>query len=151
MKSTFLTKVFLVFGKIANANAGKNLEKSAKAATTYVVNYEFCSSCLSEEENEWKETLEEVHTYAQLKKDPRADLPSAFTICSSVMTTYRRRQMLFNLLGNDGNKWLGSAFQVVDDETSFYHGGWAKVKLPPVFAHQWVKSCMSVNSESGHL
>ena len=118
---------------------------------TYVVNHEFCSSCLSEEENEWKETLEEVHTYAQLKKDHRADLPSSFTVCSGAMTTYGRKQMLFNLSGKKGNKWLGPFMQVGEDKTSFYHGEWAKVKLPPVFAHQWVRSCMAVNSESGLL
>ena len=122
MKSTFLTKVFLVFGKIVNANAGKNFENSskiAKAATTYVVNYEFCSSCLTEEEMEEKGTLEEVHTYAELKNDPRADLPSSFTICSGAMTTYGTNgQMFFNLLGNDRYKWLGS-MMIYDDETSY--------------------------------
>ena len=51
--------------------------------TTYVVNYEPC-----EEDYKGKGTLEEVHTYAELKNDPRDDLPSSFTICSSVMTTY---------------------------------------------------------------
>ena len=97
-------------------------------------------------------TLGEVHTYAQLKKDPRADLPSSFTICSSVMTTYETYgQMLFNLLGDDGNSWLEVFLQVGDNETSFYHGKRTKVKLPPVFVHQWVRSCMAVNSESGLL
>ena len=71
------------------------------------------------------------------------------------MTTYGRRQTLFTLLGKDGNKWLASFLQV-DDNTSFYwkwklSGRWVDVKLPPVFAHQWVRSCMAVNSESGLL
>ena len=90
-------------------------------------------------------------TYAELKLDPLADLPSLFTICSSVMTTYGSKQMFFSLLGKDGNTWLGSFLQVDDQHTSFYHGGWVEVKLPPVFAHQWVRSCMAVNSESGLL
>ena len=153
MESTFLTIVFLLFDTTVNADQGENSQRNssmAKAATAYVVNLEFCSSCLSEEDKEYKETVGEVHTYAALKNDLRADLPSSFTICSSVMTTYGSQQILFNLLGNDGNKWLGTFLQV-DDEVSLYHGEWAKAKLPPVFAHQWVRSCMAVNSESGLL
>ena len=158
MKSTFLTIVVLVFDMTVSADEETRISKIehrsiAKASTTYVVKLEFCSSCLSEEENEWKETLGEVHTYAELKSDPLAHLPSSFTICSSVMTTYGRLQTLFTLLGKDRNKWLASFLQV-DDETSFYwkwesSGWWVDVKLPPVFAHQWVRSCMAVNSESG--
>ena len=151
MKSTFLTILFLVFDKIGNTNALTNFEKGSKIAkvgvTTYVVNHEI------EKEEDDKDTLEEVHTYAQFKRDPRANLPSSFTICSSVMTTYyknKQMQVFFNLLGNDGNRWLGS-FLYVDKETSFYHLKLTDVKLLPVFAHQWVRSCMAVDSDSGLL
>ena len=163
-KSTFLTIVFLVIDTAVNTDKVKNLERSskikdqsrtparsiAKTDSTYVVNHEFCFICLSAEDLEEKDTLEEVHTYARLKNDPRADLPSSFTICSSVMTTYGSMQRLFNLLGNDGNSWLES-FLSVDVKTSFNHWNMAKGKLPPVFAYQWVRSCMAVNSESGLL
>ena len=97
MKFTFLAIVFLAFHAAVNVFESWNLElrsskiesgSISKEANTYVVNHEFCSSCLSKEENEKKETLEEVHTYAELKNNPRADLPSSFTICSSTMTTY---------------------------------------------------------------
>ena len=94
--------------------------------------------------------MEEVHTYAELKRDPRADLPSSFTICSNVMTTYGSEQTFFTLLGKDGNKWL-TPFLMVADRTSFSYVKWAGVKLPPVFAHQWVRSCIAVNTESGLL
>ena len=96
MKFTLLTIVLLVFITV-NADTVKHTGGSSKiepqsiekaANTSYVVNHEFCYSCLSEEENEEKESLEEVPTYAQLERDPLADLPSSFTICSSVMTTY---------------------------------------------------------------
>ena len=140
-----MTAVLLVFLVLyATADEVKNLRRSskiegssriAKTATSYVVNHEFCITCLSDENLEEKETLEEVHTYAQLKNDPRADLPMSFTICSSVMATYVELQKLFNLLGNDGNVWLES-FLMVDDKTSFSHWRWSVVKLPPVFAHQ---------------
>ena len=104
---------------LVNADEVNNIGRTSKAAKTYVVNHEFCSCCLSEGDYEHKETLGEVHTYAQLEQDSYADLPPSFTICSSVMTTYGSKQMLFNLLGNDGNKWLGS-FLKVDNETSFF-------------------------------
>ena len=81
MKSIFLTIVILVY----DATVKSDVVNNSKAATTNVVNHEFCSSCLSEEENEWKDTLEEVQVYAELKNDPHADFPSSFTICSSVM------------------------------------------------------------------
>ena len=101
MKSTLLTIVLLVFVTV-KADTVKHTGGSSKiepqsiekaANTSYVVNHEFCYSCLSEEENEEKESLEEVPTYAQLERDPRADLPSSFTICSSVMTTYGSLQI----------------------------------------------------------
>ena len=116
-------------------------------AKAYVVNHEFCSACLSEEE---KETLEEVHTFAQLKTDPCANLPLSFMICSSVMTTSGFLQIFFNMVGKDGNKWF-VPFLTVLDKTSFNYWSWANVTLPPVFAHQWTRSCMSVHSESGLL
>ena len=115
--------VFLAFHTKVNTFEKWNLETRSskiesasisKADKTYVVNHEFCSSCLSEEENENKETLEELHTYAELKNDPRADLPSSFTICSNVMTTYGSEQTFFTLLGKDGNKWLTPFLMVAD-------------------------------------
>ena len=54
---------------------------------TNVVNHAYCDSSLSEEDKTSKKTLEEVHTYAELKHDPRASLPDTFTICSAIMTT----------------------------------------------------------------
>ena len=114
MKQIFLAIVFIVFDLTVEADEVKNLRRSskiegssriAKTATRYVVNHEFCITCLSDENLEEKETLEEVHTYAKLENDPRADLPMSFTICSSVMATYVQLQKLFNLLGKDGNVW----------------------------------------------
>ena len=39
----------------------------------------------------------------------------------------------------------------VDGKTSFFHSKVPNVKLPPVFAHQWVRTCIAVNSESNLL
>ena len=157
MKSIFLTIIFLAFDMTVETEKEKSASinskighRIAKTATNHVVNHEFCLACLSEDEKKWKENLKDVHTYAELKNDHRADLPSSFTICSSVMTTYGSKQILFNVLGNDGNSWLES-FLTVDDKTSFMFWKSADVRLAPVFAHQWVRSCMAVNSESGIL
>ena len=133
IKSIFQITFVILCDTTVNADEANNLGKSSRstskpANTTYVVNLELCSSCLSEEEKEVKETFEEVPTYAELKLDPLADLPSLFTICSSVMTTYGSKQMFFNLLGKDRNTCLGSFLQVDDQQTSFYHGGWVEVK-----------------------
>ena len=46
---------------------------------TKVVNHAFCDSHIPEEDKMGKKTLEEVHTYAELKLDPRASLPDSFS------------------------------------------------------------------------
>merc|ERR1711963_253272 len=102
MKSGIYTSILLaVFPPVmAVAMEGTSIAEKNK---TYVVNLEFCRSCLIEEEKESKKTYKEVNTYAELKHDPRGDLPAAFTICSSAMTTYGWAKLLFNILGKDGN------------------------------------------------
>ena len=52
-----------------------------------VVSHAFCESSVADEDNVGKKTLEEVHTYAELKNDPRASLPDSFSIYSTIMTT----------------------------------------------------------------
>ena len=103
-----LSLLLLVFATIAldEVEATKKRLDEAKSiaeAKTYTINYEFCLSCLSSEEKEGRDTLEEVYAYALLKKDPTGNLPPSFTICSSSMTTYGSYQIIFSLLGKDGN------------------------------------------------
>ena len=52
-----------------------------------VVSHAFCESSLPAEDKMGKETLDEIHTYAELKHDPRASLPDSFTICSTISVT----------------------------------------------------------------
>ena len=131
MKSSFLSIIFfvLVLETTVNAEKLKNSRNSSKdvklnnaKSRTSVINHEFSQSFLSEEDVEEKVTLQEVHTYAELKKDPRADLPPSFTICSRVMSTYGGQQIFFSILGENGNRWLGFYMSVKDKTTSFYHG-----------------------------
>ena len=130
--------------------------RSKRSTKTDVVSHEFCYSCMSEEENEQKITLKEVHTYAELKHDPQASLPPSFTICSTVMTTYAtdQYQMFFILLGEDGNQWLHAAIASDTSDamsTIFFHWDYANGTIPRIFPHQWVRGCMAVNTKSGLL
>ena len=161
MQLVFVTLICFAFYKSSKAVEEKTWSKSlmdgqttgstssTKMLTTYVINHEICISC-EEDDGEGKDTFEEVPTYAKLKRDPRANLPSAFTICSSVMTTYGKAQTFFNLLGQDRNVWLASLLNV-DDKTEFFYWRSAIGTIAPVFPYQWVKSCMAVDAQSGFL
>ena len=143
--------LLLVLSSKATANQITNVKQRNIERTVSVVNLEFCMSCLSAEEREYKETYKEVSTYAELKQDPIADLPPAFTICSSTMTTYGKTQMFFNILGEDGNSWLQPTFNTRNEKAIFLHKNVVDIKLPQIFAHQWVRSCAAINSELGLL
>ena len=52
---------------------------------TNVVSLTFCETRLPAKDKMGKKTLAEVHTYAELKHDPRASLPRVFAVCSTVM------------------------------------------------------------------
>ena len=45
-----------------------------------LINHEVCQSCPTEGVS----SLKDVHTYSELKNDPRASLPPSFTICVSI-------------------------------------------------------------------
>ena len=58
---------------------GDKVMKREEGTRTTVIRHERCLSCLTEEEREVaeesKETLENVHTFAEMGQDPRASLP----------------------------------------------------------------------------
>ena len=54
---------------------------------THVVNHSFCEASLPAEDLEGKKTLEEVHSYAELKLDLCSNLTKSFTICSTIKVT----------------------------------------------------------------
>ena len=168
MKTTVLSLIILILSSAVRADEGLQSKgnvsrvefrsKYEKPSNTYVVNYEVDQDHpLSSKKKFKKRPLNKIPTHAQLIRDPRADLPSAFSICSSVMTTHGivsanvAWQMFFNLLGKDGTVWLRSLLSVAKTATSFLHVHWAEVKLPLVFPNQWVRSCMAINAETGFL
>ena len=76
---------------------------------TNVINLSFCESMLPAKDRMGKKTLEEVHSYAQLKLDPTAALPQSFTICSTIMTTGCQSYewpVFVNMLDNNGSQFL---------------------------------------------
>ena len=68
-----------------SSNAQQQMTQSGSLAK--VVNHEFLPSSLSVEDKNDKKRLKELHTYAELKDDPRSSLPASFTICSTAATT----------------------------------------------------------------
>ena len=126
---------------------------------TNVVNLAYCESSLPSEDKMDKSTLEEVHTYAELKHDPRASLPDSFTICSTIMTTGSSSDLpfpaFFTILDNGRAQFLApiSVHGLEVSSLKIYHlkGASAEVvgKIPPMFPNQWTRSCMAINTTSG--
>ena len=143
-----------------NSNEVIQQRRSRRAASktvTNVVSHEFCQSSLAEEDKIGKKTLEEVHTFAKLKNDPRASLPDSFSICSAIMTTNCQQYWptFFSILDNNRIQFMAplrnrasieSLFVIAySQETSEMANG----KLPPMFPNQWFRSCLAVNTTSG--
>ena len=65
--------------------------------STDVVNIAFCEADLPPGDKMGKKTLEEVHSYAELKDDPRASLPDSFTVCSDICLPYFLKGVFFTI------------------------------------------------------
>ena len=105
-----------------------------------------------------KNSLKEVHTYAELKHDPRASLPDRFTICSTIMIPNclsRAWPTFFAVLSNNRTQILspiGSPASIVTHLKILYLQGaseQANGKIPPIFPNKWTRSCMAINTKSG--
>ena len=138
------------------ANLGKT--RATKNTFTDVVNNAFCESNLSPEDKMGKKTLEEVHSYAELKHDPRASLPDSFTVCSTVRTTGCQSYYwpkFFHILDNNRGQFLvpGLNHGSIDSRLSLnFHENSSPLlfgKVLPLFPSQWMRSCMAVNTTSG--
>ena len=159
MTSFLVVVSFFLFGFSALVDAQKNEETIRERPSEIdIINHEFCYSCLDERNQERKESLREVHSYAELATSPKNPLPPSFTICSSVMTTSGTDHylMFFGLLGRDQNQWLSAALYLHESEnvlsTILLYGiRNAASQSFPIFPHQWVRSCLAINTESGLL
>ena len=63
-------------------------EQEISTCKTNVVSHTFCEHDLPLEDTIGKKTLEETLTYAELKFNPKSDLPDSFTVCSTIMPKY---------------------------------------------------------------
>ena len=121
------------------------LRRTRAVAQTNVVSLTFCESNLPAEDNMGKKTLEEVHTYAELKHDPRASLPDSFTVCSTIMIMACQSYfwpILFNILDNNRDQFL-TPFLVPGAIESGLQIGFRERytqvlagKVPPLFPNQ---------------
>ena len=146
--------------KEAKSNEIVHQQRTRATANSYVVNHVFCESSLTEEEMMSKQTLEEVHTYAELKHDSRASLPDSFTICSTIVTTSCQNYAypaFFTILDNNGTQLLtplrsyssiNSIFIILFSQGS---SEMEKGKIPPLFPNQWTRSCMAINTTTGSI
>ena len=94
-----------------------SLSQEIPATKLLIINHEVCQTCPL-----WASSLKDDSIYSELKNDPRAALPSSFTICVSVLvTTNNLSPLLFTLLGNDGQPWfsakLHSLAALLDDNS----------------------------------
>ena len=107
-----------------------------------------------------RRNLNDVHTLAELKRDPKANFSPVFTICSSAMTTdcpatYTR--VLFNILDDNRKQLLVAKISVLDRDgsaatqykLSYSRRGSRSKNFPPLFSHRWIRSCVAINTESG--
>ena len=126
---------------------------------SYVVNHSFCEANLPPKDLESKDNLNEIHTYAELKHDPRSALPDSFTICSTIMATDCKSvkpMKFFNVLDNQLEQIIAPGLTpIIDSWLAIDFSTWSTVgivdKIPPTFPNQWIRSCFAVNSVSGSI
>ena len=96
-------------------------------------------------------------TNAELENDPRASLPSMFTICVSVLVrAHHNNPRLFTLLGKDGSRWFDVQIQPLRQffgKRFLYKkfNRFGKIDTFPVFPNQWARSCLSLNTVTGSV
>ena len=92
---------------------------------TKVVDFTFCEANMPPQDIAAKPDLKEIHTYAELKRDPRSSIPEAFTICSTIMRRTCRsinNPVFFNILDNNFQQlmapWLPTSSSVSGIDSS---------------------------------
>ena len=118
---------------------------------------DFCYSCLEEDAKGYKTSYVQLPAYAALSNDQKASFGTSFTICSSA-TNPGVLQLFFTLLGQHGNLAIEAYLRNdVSSATLFLKFGKdfvthsPNISVPLVFPHQWVRSCLAVSSQTGHL
>ena len=137
---------------IRSANGSKE-----HAEVTSVVSMDFCYSCLQKDAKGYKTSYEQLPVFAALSNDQRASFGPSFTICSTVNNPGGHHQVFFTLLGQDGNLAIRAYLLNVNERAEVFLTFGKDVvhkpntSVPLVFPHQWVRSCLAVSNQSGHL
>ena len=109
---TAITNVRSVNVIVENSHETVGHQRRSKDTTepvTKVFSHIPCESSLAEEDKIGKKRLDEIHTFAELKHDPRASLPDSFTVCSTMMTTSCRNYVwpaFFTILDENRTQFL---------------------------------------------
>ena len=144
---------------VIKENCNENAQQR-RTSFTDVVSIAFCEADLPPEDKMGKQTLEEVHSYAELKYDPRASLPDSFTVCSTIMITGCQSAewpSFFNIFDNNRGQFLvpGQSSGSIESRLGTYLPDGLGIYAPddhvPLFPNQWTRSCMAVNTTSGFI
>ena len=159
MNRFYVLLCMLLLSAEASSNEISLLRRTREVTKTNVISLTFCESNLPAEEKMRKKTLDEVHTYAELKHDPRASLPVSFTVCSTIMATdcnSPQYPTFSNFLNKHNGHFLvpGLTQGYIESklDIGFHEGLWSQAisgKTLPLFPNQWTRSCMAVNTTSG--
>ena len=150
-KEYFFALFVLLFvsSNLFNGIRGSKNHPNKSATKLAVINHELCKSS-----PKGVSSLKEVPTYSELKYDPRASLPSSFTICLSVLVMTNSLRPLFTLLGSDDQPWFSAEIERITpfDVRRFWDrvaSKYAKTDTIWMFPNQWVRICLTFNTTSG--
>ena len=155
----FCAFLLLANAKVKSEDTEQTCSNGITDTCTSVVSHAFCEGSLPPSDKKGKKTLEEVHTYAELKHDPHSSLPESFTICSTISATSCQSRMaptFFNILDNQIGQWLAPFLRrSFESKLGIDFSEWSKAadlgKIPPWFPYHWTKSCMAINTTSGSI
>ena len=165
MKSKWCLVIFVLCGSVTNVEGQATNELQTKDGTgkqNRVVVSHFSSSDCSPTEKKSLTVTDVDPGYAELANAPKnKSLPSSFTLCSMAMAPQSETKegiQFFALLDGDGENVI-SAF--LHGPSSFWTSFRLNVRgnpyIPPgtvsstVFPEQWVRSCLSVEMDTGRL
>lgn len=115
------------------------------------------------DEGNYKETYQELKTYALLQNDSKGSLSTDFTICSAIFTTTENIHYPLILLGKDENIFVEIYIYVWNSDKGLVNTSTVGVSIQDseyyedvtvfqkVFPDQWIKSCVAFSVESGSM
>ena len=144
----------------AAQKTGSRQIRSADAAegNAQVVSTYYCHSCLQEDAKGLKGSYDLLPAYAVLSSDHTATFGPNFTICVSASNPGGHDQLHFTILGQDENVAIQAYLKNgIETATPIIIFGkdivahFPNTSVPLVFLHQWVRSCISMSSQSGYV